>query len=68
MEHRVNRIRAASLVIQNDRLLLIKSVDPHTGDICWVPLEEGWSEMSLFSTAPCERHSRKPGSPLSWTG
>ena len=52
MEHRVNRIRAASLVIQNDRLLLIKSVLPHTGDICWVPPGGGLEgDESIFDCA-----------------
>ena len=32
-----HRIRAASLVVQDDRLLLIKSRTPHTGEICWIP-------------------------------
>ena len=32
-----HRIRAASLVVQDDRLLLIKSRIPHTGEICWIP-------------------------------
>ena len=32
-----HRIRAASLVVQDDRLLLIKSRIPQSGEICWIP-------------------------------
>ncbi len=52
MEHRINSIRAASLVVQDDRLLLIKSVLPHTGDICWVPPGGGLEgDESIFDCA-----------------
>ncbi len=48
----VNRIRAASLVVQDDRLLLVKSALPHTGDICWVPPGGGVEgDESIFDCA-----------------
>ncbi len=52
MEHRVNRSRAASLVVQGNRLLLVKFVLPHTGDICWAPPGGGLEgDESIFDCA-----------------
>ena len=49
MEH---RIRAAALVVEDGRLLLIRSRLPQTGDICWVPPGGGVvGEESVFECA-----------------
>ena len=47
-----HRIRAAALVLHQDRLLLIKSRIPQTGEICWVPPGGGVEgEESVFDCA-----------------
>ena len=47
-----HRIRAAALVVHDDRLLLVKSRIPHTGGICWVPPGGGvLGEESIFECA-----------------
>ena len=49
MQHRK---RAAALVVQDDRLLLVKSRLPQSGDICWVPPGGGvLGEESVFECA-----------------
>ena len=47
-----HRIRAAALVLHQDRLLLVKSRIPQSGDICWVPPGGGvLGEESVFECA-----------------
>ena len=47
-----HRIRAASLVVQDDRLLLIKSRIPQSGEICWIPPGGGLAgDESIFDCA-----------------
>ena len=47
-----HRIRAASLVVRDDRLLLIKSRIPQSGEICWIPPGGGLAgDESIFDCA-----------------
>ena len=44
-----HRIRAAALVVHDDRLLLVKSRIPHTGGICGLPDEYDVLEAVFLS-------------------
>jgi len=52
----VHRIRVATIITDNDKILLVKHVHPQTGDTWWVPpgggIEE--SDNSLFDCAKRE--------------
>lgn len=47
-----HRIRAAGLIIKDDKILLVKHVHPHTGFVWWVP-PGGGVEVSDRSIAAC---------------
>jgi 8-oxo-dGTP diphosphatase len=50
------RIRAAVLIVENDRILLVHHVDPKTGESFWVPPGGGLedSDESIFQCADRE--------------